>query len=45
MYREQDVLVLEGCRLFVPEYKHDAILSLLHSGHSGRDIELSLIHI
>ena len=42
MYREQDVLVLEGCRLVVPEYKHDAILSLLHSGRSGRDIERSV---
>ena len=34
-YREQDVLVYDGCRLVVPAHKREAILSLLHAGHSG----------
>ena len=34
-YQDQDVLVLDGCRLVVPTHKWDAILILLHAGHSG----------
>ena len=34
-YRDQDVLVLDGCRVVVPTHKQDAILLLLHAGHSG----------
>ena len=34
-YREQDVLVLDGCRLVVPTHRRDAILRLLHAGHGG----------
>ena len=34
-YREEDVLVLDGCRLEVPTHKRDAILRLLHAGHGG----------
>ena len=33
-YRDQDVLVLDGCRLVVPTHRRDAILLLLHAGHS-----------
>ena len=29
------MLVLDGCRLVVPMHKRDAILLLLHAGHSG----------
>ena len=42
-YRGEDVLVYDGCRLVVPKHKREAILTLLHAGHSG--IALSLIHI
>ena len=34
-YRDQDVLVLDGCRLVVPTHKRNAILLLLHAEHSG----------
>ena len=34
-YRDQDVLVYDGCRLVVPSHRRGAILSLLHAGHSG----------
>ena len=34
-YREQDVLVYDGSRLVVPTHRREAILSLLHAGHSG----------
>ena len=30
----EDVLVYDGCRLVVPKHKREAILSLLHAGHS-----------
>ena len=33
--QEQAVLVYDGCRLVVPAHKREAILSLLHAGHSG----------
>ena len=33
-YRNQEVLVLDGCRLVVPAHRRDAILLLLHAGHS-----------
>ena len=36
MYHEEEVLVLDGCRLVVPTHKRNAILvELLHTGHSG----------
>ena len=34
-YRDQDMLVLDGCRLVVPTHRRDAILLLLQAGHSG----------
>ena len=34
-YWDQDVLVLDGCRLVVPTHRRNAILLLLHAGHSG----------
>ena len=34
-YREQEVLVLDSCRLVVPMHSRDAILRLLHTGHGG----------
>ena len=34
-YREQDVLVYDGCRLVITAHRRGAILSLLHAGHSG----------
>ena len=34
-YNEEDVLVYDGCRLVVPKPKREAILALLHAGHSG----------
>ena len=34
MYNGEDVLVYDGCRLVVPKPKREAILALLHRGHS-----------
>ena len=34
-YNGEDVLVYDGCRLVVPKQKREAILALLHAGHSG----------
>ena len=34
-YRDHEVLVLDGCRLVVSTHRRDAILLLLHAGHSG----------
>ena len=34
-YREEEVLVLDSCKLVVPTHKSKAILRLLHAGHSG----------
>ena len=34
-YRNQDVLVLDGCRLVLQTHRREAILLLLHAGHSG----------
>ena len=34
-YNGEDVLVYNGCRLVVPKPKREAILALLHAGHSG----------
>ena len=34
-YNGEDVLVYDGCRLVVPKPKREAILALLHAGHSG----------
>ena len=33
-YNGEDVLVYDGCRLVVPNPKREAILALLHAGHS-----------
>ena len=34
-YQGEEVFVLDGCRLVMPTHKRDAILALLHAGHSG----------
>ena len=34
-YNGEEVLVYDGCRLVVPKQKREAILALLHAGHSG----------
>ena len=35
MYRGEELLVLDCCRLVVLTQKREAILELLHTGHSG----------